>query len=136
MPRPCRRGSRRDASPRTSPTRSYAAASSRCSPVIAGLAGKAVEIRECVLDQPLAHGRRAGQVLDRVVIVEQHRVRQLAHVVETPLGTRLLRLRDRLLCRGPLRLPGRTTIPPSRLSTTSAAAAVAALFRRTNLPAR
>ena len=48
-----------------------------------------VEIGETVTDEPRTNGRGAGKVLDRVVIVEQHGIRQPAHVVEAALGPRL-----------------------------------------------
>src|SRR4029077_18461447 len=40
-------------------------------------------------EQSLPHLRRAGQSFDRIVIIEQDIVRQLAHVIETPLSTSL-----------------------------------------------
>ena len=52
---------------------------------------KTVEVIQTVLDQSLPHFRRAGQVLDGVVVIEQDAMGQLAYVVETPLGPRLFR---------------------------------------------
>ena len=48
--------------------------------------GEAVEILQRLLHDELARGRRAGQVLDGVVQLEQQGVRQVTHVLEAALG--------------------------------------------------
>ena len=93
-------------------------------------AGQTVEVSQTILDQSLPHFRRAGQVLDRVVIIEQDVIRQLAHVVETPLGSRLSPVVAICACQLV------AMMPPIRARRTSAAAASAVLFRRTNFAAR
>ena len=69
--------------------------------IAAGFRGQAVEVRKPVPHQPLPHRRGPRQRLDRVVVVEEHRVGQLPHVVEAPLGARARGLgNSRLPARG------------------------------------
>ena len=67
---------------------------------IAGVAGEPVQVFEPLGHDQLARRRRALQLRDRVVEVEQERVGQLPHVAEALLGARALRPRHP-------RLPGR-----------------------------
>ena len=102
----------------------------------ASLTGEAVEVGESVPDQPLTYGRRAGQVLDGVVIVEQHRVSQLPHVFEAPFRTRLFAFASASCVLARCACQVVATIPPSRLRKTSIAADAATAFRLTNFAPR
>ena len=61
-----------------------------------------VEVIQSIVDQSLPHLRRAGQRLDRIVVIEEDALGQLAHLVEAAFGLRAFRLRDQRL---ELRLP-------------------------------
>ena len=98
--------------------------------IVARLPREAVEVGQALLDEQPARRRGAGQILDRVVELEEERVRELSHVVETPLRPGL---------GGPraARLPQRSSRPRRRARRErSAAAARPTRWRRTNLPAR
>lgn len=67
---------------------------------------EAIEIRQPVFDQALTYARGTGQVLDRVVIIEEHRMRQFPDIVETPLRPRFCFLSHGFLHSGPVRRRG------------------------------
>src|SRR5580693_4449099 len=51
---------------------------------VAGLLGKAVEVLQRIVDKGFSRACRSWQILDLVVNIEELRVGQFAHIVETP----------------------------------------------------
>jgi hypothetical protein len=97
--------------------------------ILRRFARQTVEILERAFDQQRACWRRARKILNRIVELEQIRVRQLPHALNR-CSAFARSMRATRACQLVI------TIPPTSATTVSAAAITTALCRRTNFELR